>query len=126
MPNPIEQQFDNIGLLFNRQRAAFRNMMPFFEAPAATAGAGVLRREDRVTLHRRLFAVVGNIRWGKPCRNESGGVRPEDFFAFFEGVPPVGRRQVKLRAELRERKAPQLFVAPGIIGKNNGNGVNHD
>lgn len=100
MPNPIEQQFDNIGLLFGRQRAAFRNMMPFFEAPAATAGAGVLRREDRVTLHRRLFAVVGNIRRGKPCRNKSGGVRSEGGFAFFEGVPPVGRRQVKLRAKL--------------------------
>lgn len=66
VPNPIEQQFDNIGLLFGRQRAAFRNMMPFFEAPAATAGAGVLRREDGVPLHRCLFAVVGNIRWGKP------------------------------------------------------------
>ncbi len=66
MPNPIEQQFDNIGLFLGGECAVFRDMMPFLEAPAAAAGAGVLRREDGMPFHRRLFTVVGNRRRGEP------------------------------------------------------------
>ena len=47
-------------LLEGREEDAFGDVVPLIEAVSAAAGGGVLRKEDRVTFHRGLLAVVRN------------------------------------------------------------------
>ena len=126
MPNPIQEEFDQIGLFFGGERPAFRDMMPLLKATSAAAGAGVLRGEHGMPLHRCLFAVVGDFRGRQTRGNKTCSMGTQHSFAFFKGVAAVGGGQMKLRAEWRERQAPKHLVVLRVVGKVNGDGGRHD
>lgn len=57
---PLQQQGNNGGLLFRRQRPTLRNTVPALQTTAATTCTGVLRLEHRMSAHGGLASV---FRW---------------------------------------------------------------
>ena len=75
-------------LLFG-ESDAYGNAVPLVQAPAATAGAGVLCNEDGVTAHRRLLTVVWDEGGGKAGSDEFFRVAAQGLLAEFFGVGSV-------------------------------------
>ena len=48
--------------------------MPLLETSTAACRGGMLREEDGMPAHRRLFSIADRIRRGKSPRDEVGGV----------------------------------------------------
>ena len=86
-----------------------RDVIPLPEAAAAAAGGGVLGEEDGVTLHRRLFAVIGNV-----CGREAGAdevfrVGADGVHPYFLDIGDVLRGEVEARTERGSRESREGF-----------------
>ena len=103
-------------MLLRREGDGFGDVIPFIEAVAATAGAGVLGDEDGVPAHRGLLAVVWNRGGCKPRRNEVRGVTPKFLFAEFFGVGAILFVQVEARTERGFRKFYKGVFGRHIVG----------
>jgi len=97
--DPCHQQFHNALLLILRQLPSYRDVIPLMQASTAAAGAGVLGDKHRMSAHRCLLAVIGDVCRCKPCSDEVGSVALNGLQALVRYVLPVLITQMELCAE---------------------------
>ncbi len=75
--------------------------MPFFQAPSATTGCGVLRDEYRVAAKWRLFAIVLGLRHRQTLANKVSSMFDDSRQAFAAQILEILSLQMKLGSESR-------------------------
>jgi hypothetical protein len=86
---PMVNNLHNVALLVGAQRPAWRDRVPLFEAAATAGGGGVLGDKYRMTAHRRLLAVIRDIRRCQSAGNKIRRVLVNDLRPFIDTVLPL-------------------------------------
>lgn len=98
--DPGHEEIDDASLPLGGDGDPARHFPPLREAIAATAGAGVLRDENRVSAHRRLSSVVSWIGGREACSDEPLAMCADGCDAFLVDEALLERRQMEAAAEL--------------------------
>ena len=96
--------------LFIKERAAFGNTMPFFQAATATGRRRVLRDEDGMVSHGRLFAVIDWLRRGQTLLYKISSVFEDDFDPFALKIISLLTSQAKTPAECRTFQSGKKLI----------------
>ncbi len=98
---PMVNNLHNVALLVGAQRPVWWDRVPLFEAAATAGGGGVLGDKYWMTAHRRLLAVVRDIRRCQSAGNKIRRVLVNRLRAFIETVLPLFYSQLKAGAKGR-------------------------
>lgn len=99
--DPRHQEIGHCALPFERDFSIAGNFPPLRQAVAATAGACVLRNENRMAAHRRLPPIVWRIGRRQACAYEIFAVPPYRLDALFRYIAALRLQKVEAAAELR-------------------------
>lgn len=84
--------------------------MPFFQAPPATTGRGVLGDKNRMAAIRGLLAVVDRLGWGQAFGYEVVSMAQDGFDALGLQILKILGVQSKLAAKSGFGQAGEQFV----------------
>ena len=96
---PSLKDFDYIGFLVWAKGAAFRDLVPFFQAAAAAAGCCMLRHKNRVPPERGLFAVIFKHRWRQAFCDKVSGMKDNRWQSFGMQIDKIFALEVEFAAE---------------------------
>lgn len=96
---PVVNHLYDVTLLLAAQFPPARDRMPFFRASAAAGRRSVLGDKYRVPAHRRLLAVISNLRRGQPFGDKICRVAVDNLRPFIITILPLFHPEVETRAE---------------------------
>lgn len=99
LPYPCHQHVHDVVDLPLRQFFPLLDVRPFEKTASATRACRMLRLEDRVSMHRRLFAIVWDGGGSKPFKDEVIGVLLDDVHALLVDVFVVFPIEMKAGTE---------------------------
>lgn len=97
--DPGHQKVDDPALLILGKLPALRHSIPFFQTAPAAAGTCVLCEKYRMTTHRRLLPVIGDLRRCKPLCNKIFGMAANGVHTFLHDIVPILLCQMKFSAK---------------------------